>query len=535
MRSPLTRCVYLLVLNLLTAGAYAGSATNQELADDQEIYRYQAERIIAVGDVHGAFEPLVAVLRANGLIDEANNWSGGNAHLVSLGDLLDRGPRSRDVLDLLRKLQDQAKLAGGRVHVVLGNHEVLNLLGDLSYVSDAEFAAFAPQSTKPLSTETTLVRPPGYDELLAALGPDGTYGAWLLTLPAMIQINDTVFVHGGLSPALGTRDLVSINAEIAAELRHALNSLQLPKAQRNDEVANLLGDSGPFWYRGTASCHPLLEQPILTRQLRQLGAARVVIGHTPTPTRKPLTRLNEQVFAIDTGMLRQVYRGKPYLLELTANDVRVLDATGKSSTPQWWHPTLQRRPEDEPQLAEMIRSGHSVPGEWTTGGKKTIAKAIARWRLDRALGLWLTPLTVASTDNKRFFEAVRGKWITEGERQEQGIALSNYCVQGQQYQLVSVFDALVGVTTRSAGNLFVHKATGVARIEFVKASFGTRTTLPTYARQPTLPLALAKKLRVLNKTGLTELLGDLLTQRQINAILIRRDKILLWPEAEQQL
>ena len=83
-----------------------------------------------------------------GVIDADFNWSGGKTHLVSLGDLLDRGPESRKVVELLMKLDGQAEKAGGAVHLALGNHEVMVMTGDLRYVSAAEFAAFAGDETQ---------------------------------------------------------------------------------------------------------------------------------------------------------------------------------------------------------------------------------------------------------------------------------------------------------------------------------------------------------------------------------------------------
>ena len=106
------------------------------------------ERVIAIGDVHGDYESFAAVLRSAGLIDKDGNWTGGKTHLVQTGDIVDRGPDSRAVMDLLIKLQKQAAAAGGAVHCLLGNHEAMNIYGDLRYVSPAEFAAFAPQNSQ---------------------------------------------------------------------------------------------------------------------------------------------------------------------------------------------------------------------------------------------------------------------------------------------------------------------------------------------------------------------------------------------------
>ncbi len=100
------------------------------------------ERVIAVGDVHGDYEQLVAVLQSAGVIDREGKWVGGKAHLVQTGDMLDRGPDSRKVMDLLMRLEGEASKTGGRVHVLIGNHEAMNIYGDLRYVSAGDYASF---------------------------------------------------------------------------------------------------------------------------------------------------------------------------------------------------------------------------------------------------------------------------------------------------------------------------------------------------------------------------------------------------------
>ena len=101
------------------------------------------ERIVAVGDVSGALAPLIDLLEGVGLLDGELRWTGGETHLVFVGDLVDRGDQDREVLDLVRRLQGEAAAAGGRVHALLGNHEAMNMMRDLRYVSEASFAAFA--------------------------------------------------------------------------------------------------------------------------------------------------------------------------------------------------------------------------------------------------------------------------------------------------------------------------------------------------------------------------------------------------------
>src|SRR5579864_4282595 len=121
------------------------------------------ERIVAVGDVHGDYDQLEAVLKTAGLIDAQGNWAGGKTHLVQTGDILDRGPDSRKCMDLLMRLEKQAEEAGGYVHALIGNHEAMNVYGDLRYTSPGEFAAFRDEEfEKKHPPDGT--HPPGYAE-----------------------------------------------------------------------------------------------------------------------------------------------------------------------------------------------------------------------------------------------------------------------------------------------------------------------------------------------------------------------------------
>src|SRR5262245_50647626 len=106
------------------------------------------ERIVAVGDVHGAYDRFVEILRTAGLVDERERWSGGKAHLVQLGDMVDRGPDSRKALDFLQRLEGEAAAAGGAVHALLGNHEVARMLGDFRLVHAGEYKAFVTDNSE---------------------------------------------------------------------------------------------------------------------------------------------------------------------------------------------------------------------------------------------------------------------------------------------------------------------------------------------------------------------------------------------------
>lgn len=206
------------------------------------------ERLVAIGDVHGDFDDLCLILRRMGLVDPQNRWIGGSTTLVQTGDLIDRGPKGREVMDLFIALGAQASTAGGQVVALLGNHEVMNILGDLRYVTPQAYAAFADgesekrrkaayqeyaawcashakllaalnQTALPATEEEWMARHPlGFLEYREALGPDGNYGKWLRHHAAVAKIGGTIFLHGGIHPSLVSLQLEQMNSQIREEI-----------------------------------------------------------------------------------------------------------------------------------------------------------------------------------------------------------------------------------------------------------------------------------------------------------------------------
>jgi hypothetical protein len=185
----------------------------------------QPARIVAIGDVHGAFDQFVEILQKSGLIDASQRWSGGAAVLVQTGDIFDRGPDVRKALDLLMRLEDEAERAGGRVEVLNGNHEMMNLLSDFRDVSPATYAAFVDNrseerrrrayddfarivrrrgqkgATPQPREEWMAAHPPGFLEYVESLAPRGKYGRWLRSHKVVVTLDGTGFMHAGIHPA----------------------------------------------------------------------------------------------------------------------------------------------------------------------------------------------------------------------------------------------------------------------------------------------------------------------------------------------
>lgn len=287
---------------------------------------------MAVGDVHGAYDVFAGILRTAGVIDRRDRWIAGATHLVQTGDVLDRGAKSRQVMDLLRRLEQEAPRAGGRVHALVGNHEAMRLTGDLRDVSPGEIAAFRTGRSgdvrqivlarwlqarreegkrtgqivneAKLSSEFEAQTPLGLLEMLSAFSPEGEYGKWIRGHVAMVRINGILFVHGGVSARVAPLGCQAINTRIRDELTARLDVM------RQEPLASLSGSTdGPLWYRGLATEDEAALAPELDRILETIGARAIVIGHTIAPTGRITPRFGGRVVQIDTGMLAEFFTG----------------------------------------------------------------------------------------------------------------------------------------------------------------------------------------------------------------------------------
>jgi hypothetical protein len=243
-------------------------------------------RVVAVGDVHGDVDALVDVLKLAGLIDEQRRWSGGKAHLVQTGDVTDRAPHTRECYDLLMRLEQEALAVGGRVHVLLGNHEAMNMLGDLRYLTPEELASYVDQSPTPDAPGA----PRGLAGHTVAFGPMGRYGRWLRRLPAVVRIDGTLFMHGGLQPDVPARTLPEVTRWVRQDL--------FP----GNSPGGGVDPQGPLWFRGYALEPEARWSDKLDEVLRRFGAKRMVMGHTTMEDGRIGVRFGGRALFIDTGL-----------------------------------------------------------------------------------------------------------------------------------------------------------------------------------------------------------------------------------------
>lgn len=251
-----------------------------------QIVEYNGDfNIVALSDMHGQFELSRKLLINNNVIDSQNRWLLGKDHLVITGDVFDRGNKVTEILWLLYDLEQQAEQAGGKVHLLLGNHEVMILNGDERYLHP-----------KYLKTKQLLKK--SFAELF---GKQSLLGAWLRTKNVLVKVNGYLFTHGGFHPQLAEHQftLADINQLFKANL--VKSELSSP---RKGWGKYLHKSNGPIWYRGyfkdegaTASEVELL--------LAHFEVKKIVVGHTSQSQIK--LKHQGKVVAIDSSLKRGKY------------------------------------------------------------------------------------------------------------------------------------------------------------------------------------------------------------------------------------
>jgi hypothetical protein len=222
-------------------------------------------KILIIGDVHGGYDSLVKLLVNNNIIDSDLNWKWDSGHVVFLGDIFDRGEKVTEAIWLIYKLDHQSAFQGGAVHLLFGNHEILVLLKDGTYITDKYYY---------LCKKLDITY--GY-----LYGKKTLLGQWLRTKNAVIKIDDKLFVHAGISPAIVNAGLTpdEINTMVRFFVRY-------PERNRKYGIAVkelVMGDEGPFWYRGYIEDniqYKRITENELDKILDFYGVTKIFSGHT---------------------------------------------------------------------------------------------------------------------------------------------------------------------------------------------------------------------------------------------------------------
>lgn len=277
-------------------------------------YRLPASaRVVAIGDIHGDLRALRAAMRLAGAIDSDDRWIGKDLTVVQTGDQVDRGDQDREVLDVLEKLEGDAKAAGGALHVLNGNHELMNAGFDFRYVTGPSFKSFADFSSRaPASAERL---PDAERGRAAAFAPGAPYAQKLARHLTVALVGDSLFAHGGVLPAHVDYGLSRINDDAAAFL-----------AGRRELSRALANDDSPVWTRAYGG--PSVEDDAcqaLGRVLKEVGAKRLIVGHT-VQKEGINGACGDRVFRIDVGLSAYYGDNPAQVLEITASGTRVLKA-----------------------------------------------------------------------------------------------------------------------------------------------------------------------------------------------------------------
>lgn len=260
---------------------FLGIVQNDYSTSNNQVSKFSnVDSIFCVGDVHGNLEALTLLLQNNKIIDDSLNWSFGKGHLVFCGDVFDRGDKVTECLWLIYKLEQQANKNGGYVHFLLGNHEVMVLKGDLRYLHK-----------KYKYIQTTLGIQYSF-----LFNNNTVLGKWLRTKNSVIQLNDAIFLHGGLHPNNITMNM-DIN-KINKFIHCYLNDIDF-----NDTIRFLINLKGPLWYRGYLKSdenYPLISNREVDDLLRHFNVNKIVFAHTSV---NKIETLNQgKLIAVDVPM-----------------------------------------------------------------------------------------------------------------------------------------------------------------------------------------------------------------------------------------
>ena len=227
------------------------------------------DRIIAIGDLHADLKATQELFSHIGLINADGAWIAKDTVVVQTGDVTDRGPDGKNMLEWLQQQQLAAQQHSSKLIILMGNHESMNIRGDWRYVSPKDIQSFG-----------------SLNERKAALQPQAEWGLWLASLPTTAQIQDTIFVHGGISPHY---------AAPSSSINDSVRKAHLGVGDRN-----ILGSDGPLWYRDYLRAPESDACPKLKLALERIGAKRMVVGHTTQRSGRIKMRCDGAIFGIDT-------------------------------------------------------------------------------------------------------------------------------------------------------------------------------------------------------------------------------------------
>lgn len=251
-------------------------------ADSLDI-KFSAPRVAIFSDLHGQYQVTVQLLQAHQILDSELNWSFGDGHLVLAGDLMDRGDKVTELLWLFYRLDQQAQAAGGRLHLLLGNHETMVLYNDLRYIH-------------PKYRQVEQLLGVSYSELF---NDDTVLGRWLRSKPVLVQLNDMLIMHAGVHP-----DYLALGMSRQEVNEAYRQSLGIPRAELMEQplLAFLYGRLGPLWFRGYFRERDAVTAAQVEDLVQRLGVHHLVVGHTSMDG--VYQHFDGRVYSVDSNIKR---------------------------------------------------------------------------------------------------------------------------------------------------------------------------------------------------------------------------------------
>lgn len=267
------------------------------------------KKMLVLSDIEGNFKAMKTMLLGAKVIDEQFHWIYGKGHLVLLGDYFDRGQQVTECLWLAYKLEQEAQQAGGAVHFILGNHEIMNMAGDWRYVPQKYF------------DNADLMEEPyagWYDN-------DSELGRWLRSKNTIEKIGPFLFCHGGISP-----EMVQSRLGIEDINRIARRWFGKPTSAISDPDAALIynGNHGVYWYRDMA--RQKADPADVEAALAKYDARHIVIGHTLTQDLKLI--YDGKVVCVDLYHEENLRQGFMKTLLIENGQMFGLDSRGEKTS-----------------------------------------------------------------------------------------------------------------------------------------------------------------------------------------------------------
>jgi len=288
-----------------------GPETEEEAAPEEPELPPEPQRIVAIGDLHGDLEAARAALLLAHAIDRSDKWIGGDLQVVQVGDILDRGDGEKEILDLFHRLQDEAAAAGGGVHLIHGNHELMNAYMDFRYVTEGGFHSFEGLADVDPTDSVLGALEPDQRPRAAAFRPGGPMARRLAEHRLAVTLGGTIFTHAGILPVHTEMGLDSMEAKVHAWL--------MGEASQPEWIR---GDSSPVWNRAYSGEPRVGACDSLAMVLDRLGLERMVVGHT-VQAAGITAYCGGRLWCIDVGMARH-YGGRPEILEIQGTRVKSL-------------------------------------------------------------------------------------------------------------------------------------------------------------------------------------------------------------------